>query len=213
MSLFPMFLKLEGRSCLIVGAGSIAFEKIESLLPTGASLHVVAPEAMPEVETLSAQGQIVLTRREYQPSDLEGVFVAIAATATPAVNHAVIAEARRRGILCNSVDDPPYCDFYFGSIVRRGDLQIAISTNGDSPALAQRLRREIDAQLPEDLGQWLEQLGHLRREVLARYPAGAERKALLHTLAQRSLCEAEDCPTRQLALAPEASHAAGKVPA
>ncbi len=118
----------------------------------------------------------------------------------PAVNHAVYEESVRRNILCNAVDDPPFCDFYFGSIVRRGELQIAISTAGESPAVAQRLRREIDAQLPADLGPWLERLGSLRREVLAMYPAGEDRKMLLHTLAQRSLCEAETCPTRQLAL-------------
>lgn len=200
MSLFPMFLKLEGRSCLIVGAGRIALEKVESLLATGAALHVVAPEAVPQIRTLASEGRLVWTEREYRPSDLDGVFVAIAATATPSVNNEVYEQATRRNILCNAVDDPPFCDFYFGSIVRRGDLQIAISTNGDSPALSQRLRREIDAQLPDDLGPWLAQLGSLRREVLALYPAGDERKQLLHTLAQRSLCEAESCPTRLLAL-------------
>jgi siroheme synthase-like protein len=107
-------------------------------------------------------------------------------------------------VLCNAVDDPPFCDFYFGSVVRRGDLQIAISTAGESPAVAQRLRREIDAQLPEDLGPWLARLGSLRREVLAHYPAGEDRKRLLHTLAQRSLCESPECPTRQLALGVQA---------
>jgi siroheme synthase-like protein len=203
MSLFPMFLKLEGRACLIVGAGRIALEKVESLLPTGATLTVVAPDALPQIQQLAAEDRLRWLQREYDPSDLDNIFVVIAATATPAVNHAVYAEATRRKILCNAVDDPPFCDFYFGSIVRRGDLQIAISTNGDSPALSQRLRLEIDAQLPDDLGEWLAQLGALRREVLARYPAGDARKQLLHTLAQRSLCESEGCPTRQLAAANE----------
>ena len=94
-----------------------------------------------------------------------------------------------RNILCNSVDDIPNCDFFFGSVVSRGDLQIAISTAGESPALAQRLRREIDEQLPQDLGPWLAKLGELRREVLATHPRGEERKLLLHELAQRQICD------------------------
>jgi siroheme synthase-like protein len=115
------------------------------------------------------------------------------------VNHAVYEEALRRNILCNAVDDPPNCDFYFGSVVARGDLQIAISTAGESPALAQRLRREIDAQLPDDLGPWLAELGNLRREVRAATPAGEARNLLLHELAQRPLCNLPACPTRQFA--------------
>jgi uroporphyrin-III C-methyltransferase len=118
------------------------------------------------------------------------------------VNAAVHREAVERNILSNSVDDIPNCDFFFGSVVSRGSLQVAISTGGESPALAQRLRREIDAQLPEDLGPWLENLGQLRREVLSLHPRGEERKALLHELAQRPVCESRSCPSRQMALAP-----------
>ena len=112
----------------------------------------------------------------------------------------MIAEARAAGILVNAVDDPPYCDFYFPSVVRRGDLQIAISTAGESPALAMRLRKEIDAALPEDAGEWLRELGQLRREVMATHEPGEERKLLLHKLAERSVCGAEDCPSRRLAM-------------
>ncbi len=126
----------------------------------------------------------------------------IAATDSPEVNAAVYHAALERGIFCNSVDDIPNCDFFFGSVVSRGDLQIAISTAGESPAVAQRLRREIDAQLPEDLGPWLTNLGELRRKVLEIHPRGEERKALLHQLAQRQVCDSESCPSRRLALAP-----------
>ena len=210
MSLFPIFLKLEGRLCLVVGAGEIAMSKIESLLEAGARVCVVAPAARTEVRELAASGRVEWIARGYESDDLDAKFLVVAATDQPGVNHAVYEEAVSRGVLCNAVDDPPFCDFYFGSVVRRGDLQIAISTAGESPAVAQRLRREIDAQLPEDLGPWLERLGSLRREVLALYPAGDKRKQLLHTLAQRSLCESSECPTRQLALG---SHAAEKVSA
>jgi uroporphyrin-III C-methyltransferase len=124
----------------------------------------------------------------------------IAATDNPAVNAAVYEAAVERNILCNSVDDPPHCDFYFGSVVARGDLQIAISTAGESPALAQRLRKEIDAQLPEDLGPWLAEVGRLRREVLAQVEPGEERKLLLHRLAEREVCGSAACQARELGL-------------
>ncbi len=136
------------------------------------------------------------------PSDLDGNFLVITATDSPHVNAAVYQGCIERNIICNSVDDIPNCDFYFGSVVSRGDLQIAISTAGESPALAQRLRREIDEQLPEDLGPWLENLGQLRREVLEIHPRSEARKALLHQLAQRQVCESKSCPSRQMALAP-----------
>ena len=95
-----------------------------------------------------------------------------------------IARQCERGVWSNSVDDIPNCDFFFGAVVRRGELQIAISTAGESPAYAQRLRKEIDARLAEDAGEWLEQMGEARREILKTLPAGEERKALLHELAQ-----------------------------
>lgn len=201
MSLLPIFLNLDGRPGLLVGAGAVALDKIGSLLKTGLRLRVVAPEARPEIRQLAAEGKFEWIERHFQPADLDGNFVVIAATGDPAVNAEVYREAVARNILCNSVDDIPSCDFFFGSVVSRGNLQIAISTAGESPALAQRLRREIDEQLPADLGPWLDELGKLRREVLATHPRGEERKLLLHQLAQRQLCASEHCPTRQMALA------------
>ena len=112
---------------------------------------------------------------------------------------AVYAEATAAQIICNAVDDPPFCDFYFPSVVRRGDLQIAISTAGASPALAQRLRKEINAQLPLDTGDWLTDLGNLRREVTQLEPLNEERKLLLHQLATREVCGYDGCPSRVLA--------------
>ena len=199
MSLFPIFVKLERRPCLIVGAGNVALEKITSLLRAGAELRVVAPVACDAVRTLADEGRIALELRKFREDDLEGRAFVITATDSREVNRQVFLAAQQRGILCNSVDDPPNCDFYFASIVERGKLQIAISTAGESPALAQRLRREIDAQLPPDTGGWLDQIGSLRREILASHPAGSERKALLHTLAERPVCDSDDCPSRKLA--------------
>lgn len=199
MTLLPIFLRLDCRPVLVVGAGTVAFAKIESLRAAGAVISVVSPQAIPQIRELAHTDLLTWHQRVFGPQDLDGAFLVIAATNAPDVNHAVYEEALRRNVLCNAVDDPPNCDFYFGSIVSRGDLQIAVSTAGESPALAQRLRREIDAQLPADLGPWLTELGDLRDEVRAETPAGDARNLLLHELAQRSLCSSPSCPTRQFA--------------
>jgi len=183
----------------VVGAGPIGLEKVESLLRCGALIRVVAPHAVARVQELSAQRQISWLARDYQTADVFGCDLVIAATDDREVNQVVFEEARNQRILCNTADDPPLCDFFFASIVQRGDLQIAISTAGQSPALAQRLRREIDAQLPPDIGPWLAELGELRREVLQAMPAGAARKALLHELAHREVCGLPACPARSFA--------------
>jgi precorrin-2 dehydrogenase/sirohydrochlorin ferrochelatase len=197
--LFPIFLKLAARPCVVVGAGNIAESKIESLLSAEACVTVIAPEALPRVREWAEAGELRWEPRQWREGDTEGAFLVVAATATNAVNRAVFAEASAAGILCNAVDDPPFCDFYFPSVVRRGELQIAISTAGESPALAQRLRKEINAQLPLDTGEWLMELGRLRREVTAVEPVGEERKLLLHELASREVCGFDGCPSRMRA--------------
>src|SRR5258708_2091340 len=181
-SLFPMFLKLEGRNCLVLGAGSVGEQKIRSLLDCGAELRVVAPAAAAAVQDWARSRRLTWVQREYQPSDLDRVYLVVAATSDVEVNHAIYREANAGGILCNVVDDPPYCDFYYGALVRRGQLQIAISTNGLSPALAQRIRKQLEAEFPPIYGHWLDELGG-RREAMFR--AGGdpeERKAQLHEL-------------------------------
>lgn len=199
MILLPIFLKLDGRSCLLVGAGKVALDKARSLLKTGVSLRVVAPQAHPELQQLAQAGNFEWLQRKFQFSDLNGNFLVIAATDSPEVNAAVYHRAVELGIVCNSVDDIPNCDFFFGSVVSRGNLQIAISTAGESPAFAQRLRSEIDEQLPKDLGPWLESLGQLRREILATLPPGEPRRLLLHQLAQRPVGVPESTPLRRMA--------------
>jgi uroporphyrin-III C-methyltransferase/precorrin-2 dehydrogenase/sirohydrochlorin ferrochelatase len=211
MSLLPIFLNLQGRRCLLVGAGTVALEKIGALLKTGVRLRVVAPQAREEVRLLAAEGKLEWLQRGFEPPDLDGNFIVIAATDSGEVNAAVYRAALDRGIPCNSVDDIPNCDFFFGSVVSRGDLQIAISTSGESPAVAQRLRREIDEQLPEDLGAWLENLGVLRREALATHPRGEERRLLLHELAQRAICDSTLCATKDLARKGREAAVAGTV--
>ena len=200
MSLFPIFLKMTGRPCLVIGAGNLAESKIESLRAAEAAVTVIAPYASPAIEELAASGEVVWHQREYQAGDVApDTFLVVTATDVPEVNRSVYLEATSKSILCNAVDDPPYCDFYFPSLVKRGDLQIAISTAGASPALAQRLRKEINAALPLDVGAWLGELGNLRREVLQLEPLNEARKQLLHTLATREVCGFDACPSRAYA--------------
>jgi precorrin-2 dehydrogenase/sirohydrochlorin ferrochelatase len=191
--LFPAFIKLENRPCLVVGAGAIATSKIASLLRAGAQITVVAPQAKAEVANLAVAGNITWRQREFRTEDLRDIFLAIAATGSASVNRAVFLAAQKRGILCNAVDDPPHCDFYFPAVVRRGDLQIAISTAGESPSVAQRFRREIEASLDLSLGNWLRFVGSLRRHVLANHPPSEERKKLLNLLAYSQICDSKDC--------------------
>ena len=197
MEMFPVFFKLEGRPCLVVGAGTIAAPKIASLLRAGGVVTVVAPQARAEVAKQAGAGELVWHERGFTETDLDGMFLVVAATDLQAVNHRVAEAARERNVLCNSVDDPPDCDFFYPSVVRRGDLQIAISTAGKSPALAQRLREEIDRMLPEDTGAWLDQIGKTRLKILEAYPASEERKQALHMLARRESCDLTDCPVQQ----------------
>jgi precorrin-2 dehydrogenase/sirohydrochlorin ferrochelatase len=199
MSLFPIFLKLAGRPCIVIGAGHLAESKIESLQAANAQVTVIAPEASARIRDLSDVGEIQYHQRSYAVGDLTGNFLVVAATNVSEVNRAVFQEATEKGILCNAVDDPPFCDFYFPSVVRRGDLQIAISTAGASPALAQKIRKDINAQLPLDAGEWLTDLGNLRREIIAAEPLNEERKWLLHQIAEREVCGYDQCPSRLLA--------------
>jgi hypothetical protein len=118
--LFPAFIKLENRPCLVVGAGAIATSKIASLLRAGAHITVVAPQAKLEVAKLAAAGNITWHQREFHTDDLRDIFLAIAATGSASVNREVFLAAQARGILTNAVDDPPHCDFYFPAVVRRG---------------------------------------------------------------------------------------------
>ena len=178
--LFPMFLKLEGRPCLVVGAGSIAEQKIRGLIDCGADLRVVAPVASAAVREAAGKGELIWLQRTYESNDLDGVFLVVAATSSAEVNHAIYHEAQQRGILANVVDDPSHCDFFYPAVVRRGHFQIAISTNGLSPALAQRLRKQLEGQFPPIYGEWLEQLGRERTALFRDVSNPEVRRKLIH---------------------------------
>jgi precorrin-2 dehydrogenase / sirohydrochlorin ferrochelatase len=189
-SLFPMFVKLEGRPVLVVGAGHVAESKIGGLLQTGGKLRVVALQATEQVREWARSGRITLEERAFSVAHLDGVFLVVVGTSSSAVNELVFREAEHRGILCNVVDVPEQCDFFYPAVVRRGDLQIAISTSGQSPSLAQKLRQQLERQFGPGYAAWVAELGETRREVL-RSSLDAERKRyLLHSLASRKAFEA-----------------------
>jgi precorrin-2 dehydrogenase/sirohydrochlorin ferrochelatase len=203
-SLFPMFLKLEGKRCLVVGAGKVGEPKIAGLIGTGARIHVVALEATEGVHALAGAGKIALEIRLFADSDLDGTFLAIVATASRTLNSSIYREAERRGVLCNVVDVPEYCDFYYPAVVRRGDLQIAISTNGQSPALAQKLRQQLERQFGPGYARWVAELGATRKLVLASDLEPQRKRELLLTLASREALQVaveEDLVKKESAIA------------
>jgi len=189
MSLLPIFAKLQNRLVLVVGGGAIAQGKIEGLFAAEARVRVVAPQVTPAIAQWISQGKVEWQAKTFAPADLNGAFLVIAATSAPGVNEAVFAEADVRGILCNAVDDIEHCHFYYGSVVQRGDLQIAISTNGKSPALAQRLRLLLEKQFGAEYELWLEWLGAARELLRAGDNSADSKKVLLHHLASEPMFE------------------------
>jgi precorrin-2 dehydrogenase / sirohydrochlorin ferrochelatase len=180
--LFPMFVKLAGRPVLVVGGGAVGEAKICSLLDTGAQIRVVALQANQAISDWADGGMIALEERAFGPADLDDAFLVVAATSSPELNRMIFAEAQRRGILCNVVDVPELCDFFYPAVVRRGDLQIAISTAGQSPLLAQRIRKRLEQQFGPEYAGWVEQLGKLRREVLSSELPAERKRELLRSL-------------------------------
>ena len=188
--LFPMFLKLEGKRCLVVGAGKVGEPKIGGLIDTGASIHVIALEASDVVHGWARDKKIALELRAFVPEDLDGVSLAVVATASPVVNETIYQEALRRGVLCNVVDVPEYCDFYYPAVVRRGDLQIAVSTSGQSPSLAQKIRQQLERQFGPGYARWVAELGATRRLVLGSDLDSQRKRELLQSLASREALDA-----------------------
>lgn len=180
LAFFPIMLRLQDRRCLVVGGGDVAAGKVRGLLQHGAQVVVVSPRAVRQIQQQARAGLIVWRRRAFSARDVDGAFLVVAATSCSPVNKAVFRACRKRGALCNAVDDPERCDFFYPAVVRRGGLQIAISTNGSSPALAARLRRELARQFGPEWGLWLQDLGRTRRALLRKeVPTTSRRRRLL----------------------------------
>lgn len=188
-TLFPIFVKLDSRQVLVVGAGRVGEPKIRGLLSTGARIRVVARHASDAVHEWARDGKIMLAERGFVAEDLDNIFLAVVATSSREVNQLIYDESRSRSILCNVVDVPQQCDFYYPAVVQRGHLQIAISTSGESPSLAQRLRQQLERQFGPGYAQWVAELGETRRKILASNLDPERKRFLLQSLASAEAFE------------------------
>lgn len=181
MAYYPIFIEMRGRPCLVIGGGTVAERKVEGLLAVGAPVTVLSPALTDGLEALVKDGRIRHVGREYRPGDLAGSELAFVATDDAEVNAAVAREGRERGVWVNAADDPAHCDFILPSVLRRGDLVVAVATGGASPALSRAIREELEAYFTEDYATLAEVVAEVRRELKeqARTPgAEAWRKAL-----------------------------------
>lgn len=173
-TLFPLFLKLRHRKVVVVGGGPVATSKLEALVPTGADVTVVAPEIHPRIRSLG----VTIVARAFSPSDLDGAWLAVAA-APPDVNRDVRAAGETRRVFVNAVDDPESASAFTGGVFRRGAVTIAISTDGEAPALAGLLREGLEAVVPEEIEAWVQEARALRRRQRAEAVPFATRRPLL----------------------------------
>ena len=178
---YPIALDLRDRSCLVVGGGPVAEAKVEGLLAAGARVTVVSPALSERLELWARAGRIAHARREYTASDLAGQQLVFSATDRRDVTETVARDARQRGVWVNAADDPKYCDFLLPSVLRRGRLQVAVSTGGASPALAARVRRDLESYFTTEYEDLVELAAEVRHELRAsgrRADASAWRAAL-----------------------------------
>jgi precorrin-2 dehydrogenase / sirohydrochlorin ferrochelatase len=182
MVYYPVYLNLKGRHCVVIGGGLIAQGKVQGLLEAEAAVTVVAPDLTQPLQDWLAAGHFTYVERVYEPGDLAGAFLAISATDDRKVNQQVWQEATERNIPVNVVDDPPHCNFIAPSIMRRGDLAVAVSTGGKAPVLAVRLREQIEKLIGDEHARFLELAGTIREPLAKRYPSFEQRKALWYQL-------------------------------
>ena len=164
LAYYPMFLNISRKKCVVVGGGQVARRKVRVLLEHGASVEVISPDPCPELNKLVETGEVKVLRRRYQAGDLQGAFLAIAATDNSDINQQVIKEARGKAVLVNAVDDAENSDFIVPSYLRRGDMTIAVSTAGRSPALARKIRARLEKELGDEYASLVNLIGEVRAE-------------------------------------------------
>jgi precorrin-2 dehydrogenase/sirohydrochlorin ferrochelatase len=172
---FPAFLDLRGRRCLVVGGGEIGERKTHALLDCGARVTIVSPSVTQRLAALAASGRLVHRARPFRRSDPRGCALAVAATGDPRVDRVVAAAARRWRALVNVVDRPQHCDFIVPAVLRRGELQIAVSTGGRSPAIAREIRRRLERFFGPEYGELISRAGEARNRARAKAPTSAAR--------------------------------------
>jgi len=162
---YPVFLNVNGKKCVVVGGGQVALRKVRALLEHGADVEVISPDLCPELVQLAGSGEIRVLAKEYRTGDLKKTFVAIAATDDGEINQRVVAEARKSAVLVNVVDDAENSDFIVPSYLRRGEVTVAVSTSGRSPALARKIRTRLEKELGDEYASLIHLIGEVRAEV------------------------------------------------
>lgn len=200
---YPVNLDIRDRRCLVVGGGGVGTRKVEGLRACGARVSVVSPAVSDRLQRLSAGGAIQWRDREYRAEDLEGMFLVIGATDDPELNRRIHADATARNMLCNIADRPEVCNFILPAVVRRGDLILAVSTSGRSPAFAKRLRKDLESRFGPEYALFLDLMGAVREKLLKEAHAPEAHKPLFEALIERDLLgmiRASDFPAIDQAL-------------
>ena len=190
MTFYPIMIQLEGKKAVVVGGGVVSQRKVDTLLAYHADVHVVSQELTPKLSKYLEEEKIKLSGHEFKESDLDGAFVVIAATDDPLLNRQVSEKASERGLLINAVDQPADCNFIVPSILRRGDLLVAVSTSGKSPAFAKKVREELEEQFGEEYGSFMVLMGCLREEVLEKKLSQKENKRIFQQLVNSPMLDA-----------------------
>jgi len=186
---YPVYIQLREQPCLVIGGGKIAEGKVAGLLAVQAQVTVISPDLTPHLQDLAEEKQITHLARTYQPGDLTGAFIVICATNQAEINHQVWQEATANRQLVNVVDDMPRCNFIAPSILRKGDLTVAISTSGKAPALAVRLKERLQREIGPEYEQFLELAGKLREPLAQHIPDFETRKALWYELVDSEILD------------------------
>ena len=166
MRYYPVHLDINDRNCLVVGGGGVGTRKVKTLLDCGARVTLVSPKVSPQLRDLATSGDIILKERSYQSNDLSNMFLVIGATDDEKLNKQISSDANRLNTLCNIADRPEVCNFILPSIVHRDDLVITISTSGQSPAMAKKLRKSLENQFGKEYGTLLRLMGAIRKKLL-----------------------------------------------
>jgi len=190
MSYYPIFIDLDGEKVVVVGGGMVAQRKIETLLEYGADVHVVSQKLTPTLNKYLEEGRIKFLGHEFRDNHLNGAFMVVAATDDPLLNRKVSEKAREKGLLVNAVDQPSDCNFIVPSILRRGDLLIAVSTSGKSPALAKKVREELEERFGDEYESLLILMGRLRKEILSQGLSRDENRRIFHELVNSHILDA-----------------------
>lgn len=189
MGYYPIFVELAGKTVLVVGGGGIAQRKVESLLGFGASISLVSKSLTSKLHKLVEEKKVSYLGEKFREEYLEGAALVIAATNDRQLNHKISESARKRHLLVNAVDQPLDCNFIFPSIVNRGGLLIAISTSGKSPALAKKIRKELEAQFGNEYATFLVLMGRLRKEILSKELSQEENSRIFHKIIDSSILD------------------------